>query len=84
MTPYRNALLLGLGLLLAACSGPQGEVGPQEIVVTEGIPTPKAAGAPMHPQGLLVGNLASPVGSQTTPLSVDGCANGHPSTVEVT
>ena len=86
LSPYGKAFLAGFGLalLLAACSGPQGEVGPQEIVVTEGIPAPKAAGAPVRPQGNLVGELASAVGSQTTPLSVDGCANGSPSTVEVT
>jgi hypothetical protein len=86
LSQYGKVFLAGLGLalLLAACSGPQGEVGPQEIVVTEGIPAPKAAGAPVRPQGNLVGELASAVGSQTTPLSVDGCANGSPSTVEVT
>ncbi|TBH20963.1 PxKF domain-containing protein [Thermus thermamylovorans] len=84
MKPYAKALIGGLALLLfAACSGPQGEVGPQEIVVTEGIPAPSAKGVAVRPQGNLEGQLASLVGSQTTPLAVDGCAYGAPSTVQV-
>ncbi len=74
---------LGLALFLAACSGPQGEVGPQEIVVTEGIPAPKAAGVPVRPLGNLEAAVGSVTGSRTTDLTVDGCANGTPSTVTV-
>jgi hypothetical protein len=85
LSQYGKAVLAGLGLalLLAACSGPQGEVGPQEIVVTEGIPAPKAAGARVRPLGNLEAAVGGVVGSRTTNLPVDGCANGAPSTVIV-
>jgi hypothetical protein len=85
LSSYGKAFLAGFGLalLLAACSGPQGEVGPQEIVVTEGIPAPKAAGAMVRPLGNLEAAVGGVVGSRTTNLSVDGCANGAPSTVTV-
>jgi hypothetical protein len=86
LSPYGKAFLAGLGLalLLAACSGPQGEVGPQEIVVTEGVSAPKATGAMVRPLGNLEAAVGGVVGSRTTNLTVDGCANGAPSTVEVT
>jgi len=85
LSPYGKAFLAGLGLalLLAACSGPQGEVGPQEIVVTEGVPAPKATGAMVRPLGNLEAAVGGVVGSRTTNLTVDGCANGAPSTVTV-
>jgi hypothetical protein len=85
LSPYGKAFLAGLGLalLLAACSGPQGEVGPQEIVVTEGIPAPKATGAMVRPLGNLEAAVGGVVGSRTTDLTVDGCANGAPSAVTV-
>ena len=82
---YGKALLAGLGLalLLVACSGPQGEVGLQEMVITEGIPAPKATGEPVRPLGNLEAKAGSVTGSNTTNLAVDGCANGAPSTVTV-
>jgi hypothetical protein len=85
LSPYGKAFLAGFGLalLLAACSGPQGEVGPQEIVVTEGIPAPKATGAMVRPLGNLEAAVGGVVGSRTTNLTVDGCANGAPSAVTV-
>jgi hypothetical protein len=85
LSPYGKAFLAGLGLalLLAACSGPQGEIGPQEIVVTEGVPAPKATGARVRPLGNLEAAVGGVVGSRTTNLTVDGCANGAPSTVTV-
>lgn len=83
MRTYGMALLGGLALLLAACSSQQAGLGPQEIVVTEGLPAPKgSASSPLKPQGQLqVGPLV--VGSQTTPLAVNGCANGAASTVQL-
>jgi len=85
LSQYGKAFLAGLGLalLLAACSGPQGEVGPQEIVVTEGVPAPKATGAMVRPLGNLEAAVGGVVGSRTTNLTVDGCANGAPSAVTV-
>ena len=85
LSQYGKAFLAGFGLalLLAACSGPQGEVGPQEIVVTEGIPAPKAAGAMVRPLGNLEAAVGGVVGSRTTNLTVNGCANGEPSKVTV-
>lgn len=85
LSQYGKAFLAGFGLalLLAACSGPQGEVGPQEIVVTEGIPAPTATGARVRPLGNLEAAVGGVVGSRTTNLTVDGCANGAPSAVTV-
>ncbi len=85
MKPGLKVLLGSLALLflLTACSGPQGTAEPLELVITEGIPAPKASPATIRPQGNLEGNLASLVGSQSTPLAVDGCANGTPSQVTV-
>jgi hypothetical protein len=58
-------------------------VGPQEIVVTEGVPAPKATGAMVRPLGNLEAAVVGVVGSRTTNLTVDGCANGAPSAVTV-
>lgn len=83
MKRYGMALLGSLAFLFAACSNQQAGPGPQEIVVTEGLPTPKgSASSPLKPQGQLrVDPLV--VGSQTTPLAVNGCPDGQASTVQL-